>query len=66
MKIHSFASQLLKEDVCSVHTLAKFFGLAVASFHGVMFGSLWHRALEKDKMQGLGQGRIPCTVIRGG
>ena len=56
VKIQSFASQLLKEGVCSVHTLAKFIGQAEASFHGVMYGPLWYRALEKDKMQGLRQG----------
>ena len=56
MKIQSFASQLLKEGVCSVRTLAKFIGQAVASFHGVMYGPPWYRALEKDKMQGLRQG----------
>ena len=56
MKIQSFASQLLKEGVCSVLMSAKFIGQAVASFHGVMHGPLWYRALEKDKMQGLRQG----------
>ena len=56
VKIQSFASQLLKEGVCFVHMLAKCIGQAVASFHGVMYGPLWYRALEKDKMQGLRQG----------
>ena len=36
VKIQSFVSQLLKEGVCSVRTLAKFIGQAVASFHDVM------------------------------
>ena len=53
MKIQSFASQLLKEGVCSVRTLAKFIGQAVASFRGVMYGPLWYRALEKTKREGL-------------
>ena len=70
VKIQSFASQLLKEGVCFVHTLAKFIGQAEASFHGVMYGPLWYRTLEKDKMQGLRQGNgdydYPCTVIREG
>ena len=56
VKFQSFAPQLLKEGVCSVRTLAKFIVQAVASFHGVMYGPLWYRALEKDKMQGLRQG----------
>ena len=56
VKIQSFASQLLKEGVCCVRTLAKFIGQAVASFHGVMYRPLWCRALETDKMQGLRQG----------
>ena len=39
-----------------MRTLAKFIGQAEAIFHGVMYGPLWYRTLEKDKMPGLRQG----------
>ena len=53
---------MLKEGVCSVRTLVKFIGQAVASFHGVMYGPLWYRALEKDIGQGNGDYESPVLL----
>ena len=63
-KIRNFAVQLLDMGVCSVRTLAKFIGQVVASFQGVMYGPLWYRQLEKNKLQGLklGHGDYEFTV----
>ena len=41
----------------SARTLAKFIGQVEASFPGVKFGSLWYRALEKDKITAPREGR---------
>ena len=63
VKFQSFASQLLKEGVCSVRTLAKFIGQAVASFHGVMYGRLWYRAWGNTKCKGLGKEMVITNFL---
>lgn len=65
VKIQNFAVQLLDMGVCSVRMLAKFIGQVVASFQGVMYGPLWYRQLEKNKLSGLklGHGDYDSMVV---
>ncbi|XP_060583214.1 uncharacterized protein LOC132739516 [Ruditapes philippinarum] len=51
----SKASYLLQHEVVLVRQLASFIGVMVSSFYAILEGPLHYRALERDKLIGLGQ-----------
>ena len=48
-KIKDLAVELLRNGSASIRVLARFIGMIVACFHGVMFGPLWYRRMEMTK-----------------
>ena len=52
-KIKDLAIKLLSQGCSSIRLLAKFIGMIVASFPGVMYGPLWYRRIENDKIEAL-------------
>ena len=48
-KILTRVTHLLDKKSASIRELAKLIGMIVASFHGVMYGPLWYRGMERDK-----------------
>ena len=52
-KIKDLAVTLLHKGYASIRLLAKFIGMIVASFPGVMYGPLWYRQIENDKTEAL-------------
>ena len=60
---------LLDISTCEVREVAKVIGKLVASFPGIMFGSLYYRALERDKSLALkensGKYKVSMTLSGG-
>ena len=57
-KIQSACASLLnKSSRVSIRNVSRVIGLLVSSFPGVMFGPLYYRALERDKVQALKSSR---------
>ena len=63
-KIKDLVLQLLTQGSSSIRLLAKFIGMIIASFPGVMHGPLWYRRLENDKIEALksSKGDYDATV----
>ena len=63
-KIKELAIKLLDQGSSSIRILAKFIGMVVASFPGVIHGPLWYRRLENDKIEALkrSKGDYDATV----
>ena len=63
-KIRDLASKLLSLGYSTIRLLAKFIGMIVACFPGVMHGPLWYRRLENDKIEALkrSKGDYDATV----
>ena len=51
--ISACTSLLHKSNRVSIRDVSRVIGLLVSSFPGVMFGPLYYRALEHDKVQAL-------------
>ena len=48
--IKSFCTELLEKQIFTIRAIAKVIGKLVASFPGVMYGSLCYRQLKKEKV----------------
>ena len=64
-KILDTVSKLLDMGQSSIRLLAKLIGMIVASFQGVMYGALWYRNMERDKIKALGSngGDYEASVV---
>ena len=52
-KIISFGKEILEIKEVKIQTLASFIGILVSCFPGVLYGPLFYRSLERDKIKGL-------------
>ena len=52
-KIKDLSTKMLGKGYASIRELARFIGMVVACFHGVMYGPLWYRRMENDKILAL-------------